>query len=137
MSYFIISVSLKCFMDLQSSDGCSMLLKYITSYVTKMKDHNIAKDLLFIIHVDDLYFFTIFCTICCNVKMYCYYFFKVFPASHTCHSIYNVHYYAILTKTVPVLLLFAFNYMFPTFLLIIKDIDTYDISGYTIETQYL
>ena len=33
-------------MDFQCSDGHSMLLKYVTSYVTKMKDHNILKGLM-------------------------------------------------------------------------------------------
>ena len=32
-------------MDLQSSDGRDLLLKYVASYVTKMKDHSIAKGL--------------------------------------------------------------------------------------------
>ena len=35
-------------MDFQSSDGHSMLLKYVTSYVTKMKDHSMAKGLKFV-----------------------------------------------------------------------------------------
>ena len=34
-------------MDFQCSDGRSMLLKYVTSYVTKMRDHNILKGLIF------------------------------------------------------------------------------------------
>ena len=41
-----ISVSLKSNMDIQSSDGRALLLKYATSYVTKMKDHDIMKGLL-------------------------------------------------------------------------------------------
>ena len=35
----------KCSMDVQSSDGCSLLLKYVSSYVTKMKDHELLKGL--------------------------------------------------------------------------------------------
>lgn len=38
-------VSLKCSMDVQSSDGRSLLLKYVSSYVTKMKDHELLKGL--------------------------------------------------------------------------------------------
>ena len=33
-------------MDIQSSDGQALLLKYASSYVTKMKDHGIMKGLL-------------------------------------------------------------------------------------------
>ena len=40
-----IIVSLKCSMDVQSSDGYSLLLKYLTSYVSKMKDHQMLKGL--------------------------------------------------------------------------------------------
>ena len=67
LSNFIVSVSLTCSMDLQSSDGRSMFLKYVTSYVTKMKDQSktIAKVLIFIIYVDDLYIVTLFYTIFC------------------------------------------------------------------------
>ena len=36
-----ILTSLKSHMDVQSSDGKAMLLKYVTSYVTKLKDHEI------------------------------------------------------------------------------------------------
>ena len=39
-------VSLKSSMDVQSSDGRTLLLKYATSYVSKMKDHAIMKGLL-------------------------------------------------------------------------------------------
>ena len=39
-------VSLKCSMDVQSSDGRSLLLKYVSSYVTKMKDHKLLKGLI-------------------------------------------------------------------------------------------
>ena len=39
-------VSLKSSMDIQSSDGRALLLKYASSYVTKMKDHDIMKGLL-------------------------------------------------------------------------------------------
>ena len=42
-SKFIIAsiVSLKCSIDAQASDGRRMLLKNMTSYVTKMQDHDI------------------------------------------------------------------------------------------------
>ena len=30
-------------MDIQSSDGRSLLLKYVSSYVSKMKDHQVFK----------------------------------------------------------------------------------------------
>ena len=40
------SVSLKCSMDFQCSDGFAMLLKYAASYVTKMKDRNISEGLM-------------------------------------------------------------------------------------------
>ena len=33
-------------MDIQSSDGQKMLLKYVTSYVIKKKDHNILQGLI-------------------------------------------------------------------------------------------
>ena len=39
-------VSLKSSMDVQSSDGRTLPLKYATSYVSKMKDHAIMKGLL-------------------------------------------------------------------------------------------
>ena len=39
-------VSLKSSMDVQSSDGRTLLLKYATSYESKMKDHAIMKGLL-------------------------------------------------------------------------------------------
>ena len=39
-------VSLKCSMDVQSSNGRSLLLKYVSSYVTKMKDHKLLKGLI-------------------------------------------------------------------------------------------
>ena len=39
-------MSLKCSMDVQSSDGRSLLLKYVSSYVTKMKDHKLLKGLI-------------------------------------------------------------------------------------------
>ena len=48
---FIISASLKCSMGIQSSDGRGMLLKYVTSYVTKMKDHNIFQGLIIILYI--------------------------------------------------------------------------------------
>ena len=32
-------------MDIQSSDGRSLLLKYVTTYVSKMKDHQMFKGL--------------------------------------------------------------------------------------------
>ena len=32
-------------MDIQSSDGRNLLLKYVNSYVTKMKDHQVLKGL--------------------------------------------------------------------------------------------
>ena len=32
-------VSLRCSMDIQCSDGRSMLLCYVTSYVTRLRDH--------------------------------------------------------------------------------------------------
>ena len=38
--------SLKNSMDMQSSDGRALLLKYATSYVRKMKDHAIMNGLL-------------------------------------------------------------------------------------------
>ena len=38
---FALLVSLKCSMDVQAFDGRGMLLKYVTSYVTKMQDHDI------------------------------------------------------------------------------------------------
>ena len=40
-------MSLKFFTDFQCSDGCSMLLKYVTIYVTKTKDFTISKGLIF------------------------------------------------------------------------------------------
>ena len=45
MLFFSRLVSLKCSMDVQSSDGRSLLLKYVSSYVTKMKDHELLKGL--------------------------------------------------------------------------------------------
>ena len=42
----VFIVSLKSSMDVQSTDGRSLLLKYATSYVSKMKDHAIIKGLL-------------------------------------------------------------------------------------------
>ena len=39
-------VLLKRFVDLQSSDGQSLLLKYVSSYVTKMNDHKLLKGLI-------------------------------------------------------------------------------------------
>ena len=42
-----ILVSLKCSMDFQSSDGHGLLLKYVSSYVTKMHDHKLLKGLIF------------------------------------------------------------------------------------------
>ena len=39
-------VSLKCSVDVQSSDGQSLLLKYVSSYVTKMNDHKLLKGLI-------------------------------------------------------------------------------------------
>ena len=39
-------VSLKSSMDIQSLDGRALLLKYASSYVTKMKDHDIMKGFL-------------------------------------------------------------------------------------------
>ena len=38
---FASLVFLKCSMDVQGSDGRVMLLKYVTSYVTKMQDYDI------------------------------------------------------------------------------------------------
>ena len=32
-------------MDIQSSDGSTLLLKYVSSYVSKMKDHQMLKGL--------------------------------------------------------------------------------------------
>ena len=39
-------VSLKYSMDVQSSDGRRLRLKYVSSYVTKMKDHKLLKGLI-------------------------------------------------------------------------------------------
>lgn len=39
-----VITSLKCHMDMQCSDGRGMLMKYVTSYVTKMGDHDIIYD---------------------------------------------------------------------------------------------
>ena len=70
-------------MDIQSSDGRGMLLKYVTSYVTKMKDHNIFQGLILILYFWNIYikilhtyvlematFFykKIFCDMPCNEK---------------------------------------------------------------------
>ena len=43
--FYLILVSLKCSMDIQSSDGWSLLLKYVSNYVSKMKDHQVFKGL--------------------------------------------------------------------------------------------
>ena len=48
---FVILVSLKCSMDVQSSGGRGMLLQYVTGYVTKMKDHNIFQGLILILYI--------------------------------------------------------------------------------------
>ena len=47
-SKFIIAslVSLKCSIDAQASDGRGMLLKYVTSYVTKMQDRDIINGIV-------------------------------------------------------------------------------------------
>ena len=42
-------------MDFQCSDGRSMLLKYVTSYVTKMRDHNILKGLIFLLSLQTIF----------------------------------------------------------------------------------
>ena len=58
MCLFIhISVTLKCSMDFQCFDGQILLLKYVSSYVTKMRDHKLLKGLRF-------YEYFLFC---CNV----------------------------------------------------------------------
>ena len=43
---FALLVSLKCSMDVQTSDGRGMLLKYVTSYVTKMQDRDIINGIV-------------------------------------------------------------------------------------------
>ena len=43
-------------MDVQSSDGRSLLLKYVSSYVTKMKDHKLLKGLIHSIRRLHLYY---------------------------------------------------------------------------------
>ena len=47
-SKFIIAslVSLKCSIDAQASDGCRMLLKNVTSYVTQIQDRDIINGII-------------------------------------------------------------------------------------------
>ena len=100
-----MSVSLKCSMDFQSSDGRSMLLKYVTSYITKMKDHSIPKGLISIIHVHDLYIFTAFYAICCYVTVNT--FFKYLEL-HTNATI-TTTYIIVLTKICQFYYYFSFS----------------------------
>ena len=78
-------------MDFQCSDGRSMLLKYVTNYVTKMNDHNIFQGLTFLslIFAVGNNAFVLLC--------------KCFWIKFLCHSVYASYYrlqfvYSIFTQ---------------------------------------
>ena len=49
---FTSLVSLKCSMDVQTSDDRGMLLKHETSYVTKIQDHEIINGIMLKFEID-------------------------------------------------------------------------------------
>ena len=139
---------LKCSMDVQSSDGRSLLLKYVSSYVTKMKDHKLLKGLIhftrnlhlserssilylirYVIYVWKYYFLNF--NIMFFVKYYSFtytpfhslYVLEILSISINCHHFFRVHWSFSMS-----VFYFAIIYF--------SDIDMH-ISGYTVGTQYL
>ena len=57
-------VSLRCNVDVQCSDGRSILLRYVTSYVTKLRDHEF-------IHSEHSFYMWSITVFCIKITLFC------------------------------------------------------------------
>ena len=120
-------MSLKCSMNIQSSDGRSLLLKYVSSYVTKMKDHKPLKGLIHSIrslHLDRILIEFVELSMQHILKYY-------LPNSKNTffNKLLSIFFKYIYHFQCLILIFFAIAYF--------SDIDMHGISGYTVDTQYL
>ena len=129
-------VSLKCSMDVQSSDGRSLLLKYLSSYVTKMKDHKRLKG--FIHFTRNLHLYE---------RSYIFYLIQQVLREMFIFYIYTVLYIIRVLEILSIsinchhFLGYVDHFPCPLFIFFVviyfSDIDIHDIAGYTVGTQYL
>ena len=120
-------MSLKCSMNIQSSDGRSLLLKYVSSYVTKMKDHKPLKGLIHSIrslHLDRILIEFVELSMQHILKYY-------LPNSKNTffNKLLSIFFKYIYHFQCLILIFFAITYF--------SDIDMHDISGYTVGNNNL
>ena len=137
-------------MDLQSSEGQRLLLKYVSSYVTKMNDHKLLKGLIlyktehsfgisnnnysiWVKIISILFYLNIFN----NSVLYS----ALYSIILSCYHVYLIDMTAF-SKAISFSELHQFRlicviYKFVLLQFVLSDIDLHDISGYTVGTQYL
>ena len=141
-------MSLKCSMDIQSSDGRSLLLKYVSSYVSKMKDHQVFKGLSvdktsFIKHkfyiidnkiVKDIFTYNI--SHWTSAWMFPSYSNSITIIVGLFHIEYFLNKFGVWCRTSSFEFWYVLRLIFVCVTLL-SDIDIHDVSGYSVGTQYL